>query len=399
VAALLLLRILTRFLQETVHVMTQSNVPDREDIRRAEPRDVPSDIEALRQGIDSVDEEIVRLLDRRAWLARSIGEIKHQRGLAAYAPARERAVLDRVAALGEGEFPRRGLQAVFREIISCSISLEARLKVAYLGPEATFTHEAALRSFGTSIELEPQTTVAEVFARVERGEVQHGVVPVENSMEGAVTHTLDELMNSPLKICGEVYLPISQNLISAEPSMEKVTVVCSHPMALAQAASWLRRELPGARLAEVDSTAEAARRAGVEPGVAAIGSVLAADAHGLTVLARNIQDARANTTRFIVLGSTWAERTGKDKTSVVFSVKDRPGVLKDALSAFAGEGINLTRIESRPSRRRAWTYVFFADFLGHPEEDRVKRALEALEEHCPYVAVIGAYPEGSPEVA
>jgi chorismate mutase/prephenate dehydratase len=379
--------------------MTQSNVPDREDTRRAEPDDAPSGMEALRQGIDSVDEEIVRLLDRRAWLARRIGEIKHQRGLAAYAPARERAVLDRVAVLGEGEFPRRGLQAVFREIISSSISLEARLKVAYLGPEATFTHEAALRSFGTSIELEPQTTVAEVFARVERGDVQHGVVPVENSMEGAVTHTLDELMNSPLKICGEVYLPISQNLISAEPSMEKVTVVCSHPMALAQAASWLRRELPAARLSEVDSTAEAARRAGVEPGVAAIGSVLAAGVHGLTVLARNIQDARANTTRFIVLGSTWADRTGKDKTSVVFSVKDRPGVLKDALSAFAGEGINLTRIESRPSRRRAWTYVFFADFLGHPEEDRVKRALEALEEHCPYVGVIGAYPEVPPEVA
>jgi chorismate mutase / prephenate dehydratase len=379
--------------------MTQSNVPDREDTRRAEPDGAPSGMEALRQGIDSVDEEIVRLLDRRAWLARRIGEIKHQRGLAAYAPARERVVLDRVAALGEGEFPRRGLQAVFREIISSSISLEARLKVAYLGPEATFTHEAALRSFGTSIELEPQTTVAEVFARVERGEVQHGVVPVENSMEGAVTHTLDELMNSPLKICGEVYLPISQNLISAEPSMENVTVVCSHPMALAQAASWLRRELPAARLSEVDSTAEAARRAGAEPGVAAIGSVLAAGAHGLTVLARNIQDARANTTRFIVLGSTWAERTGKDKTSVVFSVKDRPGVLKDALSAFAGEGINLTRIESRPSRRRAWTYVFFADFLGHPEENRVKRALEALEEHCPYVGVIGAYPEVSPEVA
>ena len=379
--------------------MTQSNVPDREDTRRAEPDDAPSGMEALRQGIDSVDEEIVRLLDRRAWLARRIGEIKHQRGLAAYAPARERVVLDRVVALGEGEFPRRGLQAVFREIISSSISLEARLKVAYLGPEATFTHEAALRSFGTSIELEPQTTVAEVFARVERGDVQHGVVPVENSMEGAVTHTLDELMNSPLKICGEVYLPISQNLISAEPSMERVTVVCSHPMALAQAASWLRRELPAAHLSEVDSTAEAARRAGVEPGVAAIGSVLAAGAHGLTVLARNIQDARANTTRFIVLGSAWAERTGKDKTSVVFSVKDRPGVLKDALSAFAGEGINLTRIESRPSRRRAWTYVFFADFLGHPEEDRVKRALEALEEHCPYVGVIGAYPEVSPEVA
>jgi chorismate mutase / prephenate dehydratase len=383
--------------------MTQPNSTNKQETGQPEARvaDVPpgKEMREIRLKIDAVDEEIVRLLDRRAWLARRIGEIKHQNGLAAYAPARERAVLDRVAALSEGEFPKRGLQAVFREIISSSISLEGRLKVAYLGPEATFTHEAALRSFGSSIELESQVTVAEVFARVERGEVQHGVVPVENSMEGAVTHTLDELMNSPLKICGEVYLPVSQNLISSETSMGRVSLVCSHPMALAQAASWLRRELPWASLEDVDSTAEAARRAADEPGVAAVGSVLAAGAHDLKVLARNIQDARANTTRFIVLGREWAARTGRDKTSVVFSVKDRPGVLKDALSAFADEGINLTRIESRPSRKRAWTYVFFADFLGHPEEERVKRAMESLEEHCPYVSLIGAYPEVAPEVA
>jgi len=383
--------------------MTQPNPTNKQETGQPEASvaEVPpgEEMEEIRLKIDAVDEEIVRLLDRRAWLARRIGEIKHQNGLAAYAPARERAVLDRVAALSEGEFPKRGLQAVFREIISSSISLEGRLKVAYLGPEATFTHEAALRSFGSSIELEPQVTVAEVFARVERGDVQHGVVPVENSMEGAVTHTLDELMNSPLKVCGEVYLPVSQNLISSETSMERVSLVCSHPMALAQAASGLRRELPWASLEDVDSTAEAARRAADEPGVAAVGSVLAADAHGLKVLARNIQDARANTTRFIVLGREWAARTGRDKTSVVFSVKDRPGVLKDALSAFADEGINLTRIESRPSRKRAWTYVFFADLLGHPEEDRVKRAMESLEEHCPYVSLIGAYPEVAPEIA
>jgi chorismate mutase / prephenate dehydratase len=362
-------------------------------------QDRPADeMGSLRAGIDSVDEEIVRLLDRRARLARRVGEIKQRNGLEAYAPAREREVLNRVTALSAGDFPKRGLEAVFREIISSSISLEARLKVAYLGPEATFTHEAALRSFGTSVDLAPQATVAEVFTRVERGEAEHGVVPVENSMEGAVTHTLDELMNSPLKICGEVYLPVSQNLISKENSLERVRVVCSHPMALSQAAIWLRHELPGARLEEVGSTGEAARRAAQEPGVAAVGSVLAAAANDLNVLARNIQDARTNATRFIVLGRTWAGRTGRDKTSVVFSVKDRPGVLKDALSAFADEGINLTRIESRPSRKRAWTYVFFADLQGHPEEERVKRALAALEEHCPYVALIGAYPEVSSEV-
>ena len=377
--------------------MTQPNPINKQETGQPEASvaDVPpgKEMGEIRLRIDEVDEEIVRLLDRRAWLARRIGEIKHQNGLAAYAPARERAVLDRVDALSEGEFPKRGLQAVFREIISSSISLEGRLKVAYLGPEATFTHEAALRSFGSSIELEPQTTVAEVFARVERGEVQHGVVPVENSMEGAVTHTLDELMNSPLKICGEVYLPISQSLLSRETSLEGIKLVCSHPMGLAQAATWLRHELPHAVLEEVESTAEAARRAAEEPGVGAVGSTLAAQAYDLTVLARNIQDARTNATRFIVLGRSWAGPTGKDKTSVVFSVKDRPGILRDALSAFAEEGINLTRIESRPSRRRMWTYVFFADFQGHPEEERVARALKALEEHCPYVSLLGAYPE------
>lgn len=359
----------------------------------------PEGIDGLRDQIDSVDEEIVALLDRRARLARRIGEIKNARGLETYAPDRERVVLNRLEKLSAGDFPRRGLEAVFREIISCSISLEARLKVAYLGPETTFTHEAARRSFGTSVELEPQTTVAEVFAMVESGEAEHGVVPVENSMEGAVTHTLDEMMNSPLKVCGEVYLPISQNLISKEKNLEDVKVVCSHPMALAQAGTWLRNDLPRAKLEEVESTAEAARRAEEEPGVAAIGSSLAAESYDLNVLAENIQDARTNATRFIVLGRTWAGRTGRDKTSVVFSVKDRPGVLKDALSAFSDEGINLTRIESRPSRKRAWTYVFFADFQGHPEEDRVKRALEALEEHCPYVSLIGAYPEVEPEAA
>lgn len=361
-------------------------------------QEAPGEMGVLRQKIDAVDKEIVRLLDERARFARRIGEIKREKGLDAYAPARERLVLDRVMSLSEGEFPRSGLEAVFREIISCSISLEARLKVAYLGPETTFTHEAARRAFGTSVEMAPRATVAEVFTNVERGGAQYGVVPVENSMEGAVAHTLDELMNSPLKICGEIYLPVSQNLLSKEESLGGISRVFSHPMALSQVSSWLRRELPRARVEEVESTGEAARKAAREAGVAAVGSELAAEVYGLNVLARNIQDARANATRFIVLRKSWSEPTGRDKTSVVFSVKDRPGVLRDALASFAEEGINLTRIESRPSRKRAWTYVFFADFQGHPEEERVKRALMSLEDHCPYVSVIGAYPEVSSEV-
>src|SRR3954452_10162219 len=267
---------------------------------------MPEELNSLRSGIDAVDEEIVRLLDERARLARRIGEIKLAEGLQAYAPARERKVLNRVGALSRGEFPRKGLEAVFREIISCSISLEAPLKIAYLGPETTFTHEAARRAFGSSVEFEPHATVSEVFAQVERGEAQHGVVAVENSIEGAVTHTLDELMASPLKICGEVYLSISQNLLSREEALKKIKVVCSHPMALAQAATWLRHELPHAVLEEVESTAEAARRAAEEPGVGAVGSVLAAEAYDLSILAKNIQDTRVNATRFVVLGRSWA---------------------------------------------------------------------------------------------
>lgn len=361
---------------------------DEQDTQSPEP-----EMEELRQGIDEVDGEMVRLLDRRARMARRIGEVKHARGMHAYAPDRERKVFDRVASLSEGDFPRRGLESVFREIISSSISLEAPLKIAYLGPEATFTQEAARRSFGRSVELEPESTVAEVFAKVESGEAQHGVVPVENSMEGTVSHTFDELMSSPLKICGEVYLPVSQNLLARGSSLQSIETVRSHPMALSQAATWLRREMPWALIEEVESTGEAARRAAGEPGTAAVGSLLAAESHGLAVLARNIQDSRANATRFIVIGRSWAGRTGRDKTSVVFAFKDRPGGLIDALGVFSAEGINLTRIESRPSRQRAWTYVFFVDLQGHPEDEAVSRALAVLEERCTYVGLIGAYPE------
>jgi chorismate mutase/prephenate dehydratase len=250
-------------------------------------------------------------------------------------------VLDRVAALSEGDF-RSGASRRSSARSSRPPSRSRRSSRSPTSdPEATFTHEAALRSFGTSVELEPQTTVAEVFARVERGEVEHGVVPVENSMEGAVTHTLDEMMDSPLKICGEVYLPVSQNLISAEPSLDRLRVVCSHPMALAQAAGWLRRELPASGWRR---SSPPPRRPGGPPSSRAwprSAAPLAAGAHGLEVLAANIQEARANTTRFIVLGRAWAARTGKDKTSVLFSVKDRPGVLKDALSASRRRGSTL----------------------------------------------------------
>ena len=355
------------------------------------------ELEGLRADVDEIDSEVVRLLNRRARLARRIGRIKRERNLQTYASTRELTVLEKVSALNEGDFPAEGLRAVFREIITASICVETPLKVAYLGPKFTFTHEAAKRAFGASVEFEPHPSVSEVFARVERGEAHHGVVPVENSMEGIVIHTLDEFTDSPLKICGEVYLPVSQHLVSKESSLGTVRVVRSHPMALSQAGVWLTDHLPWARTEETTSTAEAVRLAALEPGTAAVGSVLAAEGYGLSVLARDIQGAQDNVTRFVVLGRTWAEPTGRDKTTLVFSVGDRAGDLRDALSAFAEEGINLTHIESRPMRRRAWTYLIFADLQGHPDQDGVRKILEKLEGLCTYFSVVGAYPETSRE--
>ncbi|NPB06321.1 MAG: prephenate dehydratase [Aquificae bacterium] len=354
------------------------------------------EISVLRQAIDRVDEEILRLLNERARLAKRIGEIKKEKGLPVHVPEREREIFEKLLKLNRekygGVFPEEALLHVFREIISACLSLEKPLKIAYLGPKATFTHQAALEFFGLSAQYVACGTIKEVFKEVETGRADYGVVPVENTTEGVVNSTLDMFLESELKITGEVVLPINLYLLSSASSLEDVKRVYSQKLALAQAKEWLEKNLPGVQTIEVESTAKACEIALEDERSAAIASESAAYAYHLNILARNIQDNAENFTRFLVIGKKELAPTGRDKTSVLFGVRDEPGALYKALEAFYKEGVNLTKIESRPSRKKAWDYVFFVDLEGHKEEKRVKRALDELSKRALFVKVLGSYP-------
>ncbi len=348
-------------------------------------------LESLRREIDSLDDELVALLNRRMAISRRVGRLKPATGQAVYQPDREAAVLERVlSAGGDGPLSPRALRAIYGEILSASRDLQRALRVGYLGPEGTFTHEAALRFFGSSAELVPCATIEEVFLETEKGNVDHGVVGVENSTAGAVAPTLDLLVDASIQVCGELELPVSHYLLG-HGELSEVRRVCSHPQALAQCRRWLGQNLPNAERVEVASTVLAARMA-EEPSTAAIAPSAAAKLYGLKVLAPRIEDSSANVTRFLVLGRERSRRTGSDKSAIVFAVKNRPGALRDALEVFARRGIDLTRIESRPSRRRLWEYVFFADFRGHPDDEVVREALAELETDALLVKVLGAWP-------
>ncbi|MGF1531585.1 MAG: prephenate dehydratase [Puniceicoccaceae bacterium] len=351
-------------------------------------------LEKLRDAIDEVDAELVALLNRRVELAAEIGHLKGKTGGPIFVPAREREVFDRVAALSKGPLDGDRLRPIFREIISASISMEGGLKIAYLGPEATFTHQASLVAFGSQMQHMPLTTIPEVFSAVERRQADHGVIPIENSTEGAVFHSLDMLVESPLKIISQVYLRIEHCLLG-EGDLESVKRVYSKDQAIGQCREWLATHLKRAELISVHSTAGAVRNAMEEEGSAAIASSVAATTYGVPVLARGIEDHPDNTTRFFVLGreASRPSRTGKDKTSLVFSLRDEVGALKGALEAFGERRINLTKIESRPSRRRRWDYYFFADCEGHMEDAQLKEVFDALEKTCPFVKWLGSYPD------
>jgi chorismate mutase/prephenate dehydratase len=273
--------------------------------------------------------------------------------------------------------------------------LQRPLRVGYLGPEGTFTHEAALKLFGASSEYVPCATIEDVFLETEKGNVDHGVVGIENSTAGAVTPTLDLLVDATVQVCAELELPISHYLLG-RGDLSEVRRVCSHPQALAQCRRWLGQNLPNAERVEVASTVLAARQA-ESSDTAAIAPAAAAKLYGLRVLAPRIEDSSANVTRFFVLGRSRSPRTGQDKSAIVFAVKNRPGALRDALEVFARRAIDLTRIESRPSRRRLWEYVFFADFRGHPDDEAVAAALAELEAGALFVKVLGAWPVDSGE--
>lgn len=351
------------------------------------------DLESLRKKIDAVDLEIIERLNARVRLSDEVGQAKQKQGAHVYVPSREEAIFERLIAANPGPLTPVALKAIYREIISASVALQKDLGVAYLGPEATFTHQAAIKNFGSSLRFQPCATIPDVFTAVERGEADHGVVPIENSTEGAVFHSLDMLVETELKIVAQVFLPIEHCLISNEP-LEKIRVIYSRDQALGQCRDWLRRNVPGVQVQSVDSTSAAVVRAKETPGAAAIASRLASEMHGVPIVTAGIQDKADNVTRFLVLGKNVSPPLGqgRDKTSLVFSLHDRPGALLRALEPFSSRGVNLSKIESRPSRQKAWHYYFFIDCLGHWEDAVVKEAVAALGKECPFVKWLGSYP-------
>lgn len=349
-------------------------------------------LDHLRTEIDSLDSEIVRLLNERINVVLEIGTAKKKAGAEIYVPARERAVFDKIKSLNNGPLPEESAHAIYREIMSAALALETEMKIAYLGPEATFTHQAARNKFGISVDYIPASTISEVFDRVQSRTVDYGVVPIENSTEGAVTHTFDQFATTPLKICAEIYLPISLTLLSNQPR-EDVKLIFSKQEVFGQCRSWLSTNMPNAQLSPVESTTKAVQLALETPGAAAIASVMTSDMYDIEVLAENIQDIQGNTTRFLVIGQNYGETTGDDKTSIVFGVKHKAGALYDVLGVFKNDSINMTKIESRPSRSKAWEYYFFVDIDGHAKDPEVARALEELQEHCTLMTVLGSYPK------
>ena len=351
-------------------------------------------LDNLRNEIDSLDSEIVRLLNERINVVLQIGEAKKKDGAEIYVPSREREVFDKIQKLNAGPLPEESAHAIYREIMSAALALEAEMKIAYLGPEATFTHQAARNKFGASVDYIPSSTISEVFDRVQNRTADYGVVPIENSTEGAVTHTFDQFASTPLRICAEIYLPISLTLLSKHPR-DEVTMIFSKQEAFGQCRSWLRTNMPNATLSPVESTAHAVQLALETPGSAAIASAMASDMYKIEVLATNIQDIQGNTTRFLVIGEKTCPPTGHDRTSVLFAIHDRPGSLVKALQAFDNFHINLSKIQSRPSKRKEWEYVFYVDLAGHCEDAQVAEALAELHQHCSMIKLLGSYPDVS----
>lgn len=346
-----------------------------------------------REAIDKLDAQIVRLLNRRTRHGLAIGELKRKAGAEFYAPHRELAVFKRVAKLNDGPLPESSLRAIYREIMSSALAIEKSMTIAYLGPEATFTHEAALQRFGASLRYAAQRTITEVFSEVARGQADYGVVPIENSTEGVVTHTLDMFADSELQIVAQIVRPIKQCLQSrvARSRIERLYV---HPQTLAQCRNWISRHFPQAELIETSSNARSAELAAKDTKAGAIAGILAARKYKLKVLEKDVQDSSSNATRFLVLGRKCSPATGKDRTSLMFSIVDEVGALHRALEAFRKNGINMTKIESRPSKRKAWEYYFFVDCDGHIENRPVSRAVEMLSRQCTFVKVLGSYPNG-----
>jgi chorismate mutase/prephenate dehydratase len=352
------------------------------------------DLGKLRGEIDGIDAELLALLDRRAAVVKKVGELKD--GKRVFRPEREAQILRTVASKA-GVLPAAAAAAVFREIISACRALEQEIRVAYLGPQGTFSEQAVRQHFGHAVAAEPMATIDEAFRSAESGATQFAVAPAENSTDGVVGRTLDLLLTTPLKICGEIDLRVHQNLMSRAKDAKLVRRIYSHAQSLAQCNGWLNQHLPGAERVPVGSNAEAARRASKEKGAAAIAGESAAALYKLKLLARGIEDDPNNTTRFLVLGQAEAAPSGRDRTSLVMSAENKPGSVHALLTPIAANGVSMSRIESRPAKARSarWEYVFFIDLEGHQSEAKIAAAIAELKQRAPFFKVLGSYPAAS----
>ncbi|MCM2288563.1 MAG: prephenate dehydratase [Sulfuritalea sp.] len=347
----------------------------------------------LREGIDEIDGELLRLINERAKLAHRIGEIKQGN---IYRPEREAQVLRRVAERNPGPLSAVAAQRIVREVMSACLALEQPLTIAYLGPAGTYSEAAARKHFGGAPTLQPCPAIDDVFRTIESGNAHYGVVPIENSTEGAIGRSLDLLLSSPLKICGEINLPIHHNLMGKCVALGDVTRIYSHAQSLAQCHEWLNRNLPQVPRVPVASNAEAARLAAAEPGAVAIAGDAAAELYALNILAANIEDDPNNTTRFVIIADHDAGPSGSDRTSLVCSAQNRPGAVYQLLAPFADNGVSMSRLESRPARGfggSRWEYVFYIDIEGHRSEPAVARALDELRHRAGFVKELGSYPK------
>lgn len=359
--------------------------------------DTPIDLEALRQRIDGLDSDILRLISERAQCAQQVARVKtaDDPGAVFYRPEREAEVLRRVMALNQGPLDAEEMARLFREIMSACLALEKPVKVAYLGPEGTFTQQAALKHFGESAVSLPMAAIDEVFREVEAGAVNYGVVPVENSTEGVVNHTLDSFMDSSMRICGEVVLRIHHHLlVSSTTRQDKISRIYSHPQSFAQCRKWLDAHYPHAERVPVSSNAEAARLVKTEWHSAAIAGDMAAKLYDLERVAEKVEDRPDNSTRFLIIGNQDVPTSSEDKTSIVVAMRNQPGALHDLLEPFHRHQIDLTRLETRPSRSGVWNYVFFIDFRGHRDDAQVAAVLEEVRLRAAELKVLGSYPIG-----
>lgn len=352
------------------------------------------ELKKLRGKIDKIDFTILKALKERLQIASQIAKIKSSKKIQQYDAEREKEILKTLLKKNKKKFPEESLKLIYQEIISTSRSSYRPLTIAYLGPEATFTHLALIKKFGQSNILKPMFSIKEVFMEVEKQRTDYGVVPIENSTEGIVNYTLDVFIDSDLKICDEILLEIHQHLM-ANCKFSQIKKIYSHPQAIAQCRYWLESNIPSVQITEVQSTSKAAQIAAKEKNAAAIASELAAKIYKLKIITKRIEDTKDNITRFLVIGKNFGQSTGSDKTSIMFSIKDKVGALYEVLSIFKTQGINLTKIESRPSKIKPWEYFFFIDIEGHSEERKVKAALSKLNNYCTFFKILGSYPKGS----